>query len=149
MNLFYFLGCSFFNPKTLVAISFFYSLSACCHRGPDGHPSWLSHRPVCGVHNQRAAHTCGGVVHLQEHQTVSSVTFGGMFPLNWCQKINIKLIWSCVCLCFGPAVATTHLFGCPSLPTPQTSCLIRTSKAITWRARSCLVTWRARWRSAA
>lgn len=24
--------------------------SACSHCGPDGHPPWLSHRPVCGVH---------------------------------------------------------------------------------------------------
>lgn len=46
--------------------------SACSHCGPNGHPPWLSHRPVCGVHYSRAAFSCGGVVRLQEHQTVSS-----------------------------------------------------------------------------
>lgn len=49
--------------------------SACIHRGPDGHPPRLGHGPVGGVYHQRAAHSGGGVVRLQEHQTVSSVFF--------------------------------------------------------------------------
>lgn len=48
--------------------------SAGCHRGPDGHPPRLGHRPVCGVHHQRAADPGGGVVRLQKHQTVSSAS---------------------------------------------------------------------------
>lgn len=47
--------------------------SARSHRGPDGHPPRLSYRPVRGVHHQRSAHSSGGVVRLQEHQTVSPV----------------------------------------------------------------------------
>lgn len=38
--------------------------STCSHCGADGHPPRLSHGPVCGVYYQRAAHSCGGVVHL-------------------------------------------------------------------------------------
>lgn len=49
--------------------------SACSHCGADGHPPWLSHRSVSCLHYERTTCSCGGVVRLQEYQTVSPVLF--------------------------------------------------------------------------
>lgn len=134
--------------------------SACSHCGPDGPPSWFNHRPVCGVYQQGAAHSCGGVVHLQEHQTVRSIFLKMKMPLDLLFKqLSLNdLTWSIlfrICyyflfICSHLVVPMIRLCGNLLPPTPQRSPWSHTlMKRATWRARSCSVILKAHWQCVA
>lgn len=67
-----------------------------------------------------------------------------------CRHYTLELIIYRSLLCSHKVVPMTRLPGRPSPPTPQRSRWTHTlTKTITWRARSCLVIWKTRWRCAA